>query len=115
MGGMGGFIPVHAHNGYLQCLVNLGIVGGVLMVAFIGQSLLRTYHQAISEHEAQYALGFIFMIGFITVNFTETMLMMPDHFAWVTFVYCSCSIRYKPHSNTASALSAILRLALPKV
>jgi exopolysaccharide production protein ExoQ len=80
--------PPHAHNGYLEVWINLGLVGLVIVVALIVQGL---YH-AIKLCRIEGSLFNIFsasLLLFIAItNITEISLMTQNSFYWVLTLVC---------------------------
>lgn len=71
----------HAHNGFLQMWLELGLVGVGLMVAFLAVSVWRAAFSSLPDHFALLALPFF--IAMIVNDFVETHLFVYRHFGWI--------------------------------
>ncbi|MEN8908005.1 MAG: O-antigen ligase family protein [Clostridiales bacterium] len=87
------FTSPNAHNGYLDILINLGIVG--ILLFFI--SFRKNIILSISFIKANsYYLSFIpfcLFIYLIIYNFTESFLLVQNSFAWIIFVTLTYKLR----------------------
>lgn len=71
----------HAHNGFLQMWLELGLVGVCLMVAFLVVSVWRAAFATLPNHFS--ALALPFFVGMIVNDFVETHLFVYKHFGWI--------------------------------
>ena len=83
-----GWTPTTAHNGYLDILLELGIVGLGLLLLLIVQSHRNVMRSSALQRE----WGQLKMVLFIMVlfhNFTETSLGKPNSLLWLLFLLTS--------------------------
>ncbi len=71
----------HAHNGFLQMWLELGIIGVGLMVAFLIVSVYRAAFSPLPNNLAVLALPFF--VAMIVNDFVETHLFVYRHFGWI--------------------------------
>jgi O-antigen ligase len=95
---MGGKI-MYSHNGYLETLLNLGVVGFLLTLAFLGRGVKRAYNW--SEH-AQSRVGLwplAFLLFFMLYNLGECSIFIQG-LEWsicVAVVVSTDPALYAPH------------------
>jgi exopolysaccharide production protein ExoQ len=78
--------PAHAHNGYLQMLVNLGFVGlAVFMVGYL-YNLGKALISYLMFKEIRTLWMFSFLLYTVVFNFTEVSFMSVNHLNWVISV-----------------------------
>lgn len=84
------FGPNNAHNGYVDILLNLGIIGLVLLIVVIAKSLARlgTMEKVASNHGR---ILFVFFIIILLRNITESS-MMNLSLSWFLFLLCSINV-----------------------
>lgn len=76
-----------AHNGFLDVITNIGIVG-LLLILFIVFKFLRINLLLIfSTKNKVYLLPFIYLIFFIIYNFQESFLIEQNFIMWTFFIY----------------------------
>jgi exopolysaccharide production protein ExoQ len=81
-----GFNPTHAHNGFLQICLDVGILGAAVAALAILGALRRgvaSLHWSLEQCSAWPLLAVIY---FIVVNLTESNLARYNNFDWVVFV-----------------------------
>lgn len=59
-----------AHNEYVQCLVEHGVIGLTVLCAYLGEALWRTYHGGV-EGQAVFLLG-VMVCGIASISFPWT-------------------------------------------
>lgn len=74
----------HAHSGYLEMWLELGIIGLGLMIAFIIVMVFRAIFRPLPDH----ARGLIlpFFIAMIVNDLVETHLFVYKHFGWIVML-----------------------------
>jgi len=93
---------VHAHNGYLDLWLELGLIGALLaatMVLFVASRSARRLLRVKENH----AIAFIFLYStfLLLANITETMLLesqLGGAIYWIVFVYVNFMPRMKQNS-----------------
>jgi len=91
--------PNNAHNGYLDVLLNLGIIGLIVLLILIVKSLIRLggMGQMSSAHGR---IVFVFFIIILLRNISESSMLNPS-LSW--FLFLLCSIRVGGSLREASA------------
>lgn len=86
-----GWTPTYSHNGYLETLLSLGIVGCGLLVTFLSKALSRTVHLA-ERRVVKEDLWPLALIVFFTVhNFAECSILLQNCFEWSLFLATAIS------------------------
>lgn len=75
--------PGDSHNGFIDVLLELGLLGGPLFVALVATSAVRSLGQA-SQHGRVWPVGFTLL--FLLYNLTENAALRPTNCYWVLFV-----------------------------
>jgi O-antigen ligase len=76
----------HAHNGFLQIWIELGLVGFCLMVLYLVLSLLRFFLAKPSKELQAFVLPTT--IGLIGYNLAETQLLLSKNLGWTVTLIC---------------------------
>ena len=83
--------PVHAHNGFLDLWLSLGLLGISIFIL----SILRVFRQLIARRhhkaEVEHLWPGLYILYFILLNLTESSLARPNHIYWVMYVAVVCS------------------------
>ena len=91
--GINAYIPPHAHNGYLDLMLDVGLIGA----SFFLISFLTTYAKALDRAYSSKKLGDIWPLAFLTFllvdNLTESHLMRLQSVFWVLYVAVTLSLR----------------------
>jgi exopolysaccharide production protein ExoQ len=74
---MGGMI-MYSHNGYLETLLTLGVVGMVLTLGFLGTAVKRTYSWAEREPSGVGLWPLSFLLFFLLHNLAESTILLQD-------------------------------------
>lgn len=100
-----GWSPTYSHNGYLEILLNLGIVGCILFLIFLWRGFSRTVHLAEqrSAREDLWPLGF--MIFFAVHNVAECSILWQNCFEWSLFIATAVSADPVVHTLMSGALT----------
>ncbi|NJM45566.1 MAG: O-antigen ligase family protein [Alkalinema sp. RU_4_3] len=78
--------PVHAHNGYLQILVNLGFVGFSIFILGYFYNLGKALILYLILKDYRTLWMFSFLLYTLVFNFTEVSFMSINHLNWVISV-----------------------------
>ncbi len=76
----------HAHNGFLQVWIELGLVGFALIVLCLLQCLLRFFFSKPSQDLRAFLLPTL--IGLIVYNLVETQLLVSKNIGWLIILIC---------------------------
>lgn len=89
--GWGRPIP-QAHNGYLELLLGLGVVGLALFSIFIG-SLVARAMAAFGHKDSQVAvLALALIVGYLLHGMVESNLLAQSSIFWVLIVVCAANL-----------------------
>lgn len=81
-----GWRPPHAHNGYLEIALQLGVVGIVLYAAVYMQALTRAVTLARHTKGIEGEFPLVFLLFTFVVNFSEVYILGRNTIYWVLFV-----------------------------
>lgn len=91
-----GFIPSHAHNGFIDIALELGLVGlGLFVLGFIPTYLLALRRAYRARHPED-LWPFAFLTLMVISNMTETVLMTRTSPYWVLYMTLFLSLRVWP-------------------
>jgi exopolysaccharide production protein ExoQ len=82
----------HSHNGYLDILLDIGIVGLLLFAGMLTQTLsraLQLFQRGISV-DAKWPV--MFLLFFVTYNIAESSVFRQRTFLWIPFVSIAVSL-----------------------
>ena len=74
---VGGTI-MYSHNGYLEVLLSLGVVGFVLTLAFLGAGIRRALYWSDSSRSSMALWPLAFLLFFLLQNLTECSILLQD-------------------------------------
>jgi O-antigen ligase len=77
-----GWSPVYAHNGYLEILLSLGIVGLLLFVWFAGTGIRRAVFLAKTAESVQDLWPLAFLVYFLLHNLSECTILWQNSLEW---------------------------------
>lgn len=99
-----GFVPLQAHNGYLDVLNELGIVGLVLLAGLVVVHA-RDLFRLMRIDRAEAALHWAFFIVILVSNISETVLFraIELHYVWLIFSSIMVSSRLRAHQASRAA------------
>jgi exopolysaccharide production protein ExoQ len=103
-----GWTPPHAHNGWLDLLLELGIAGAALLATQLLMLLVNGIRAVIEGHEphAQYILVMVFLI--LVYNLSESNLLRPGAL-WVLLVVAATALSRIAQQRTGTTKPVILR------
>ncbi len=81
-----GFVPPHAHNGFLEVGLQLGLVGIVLFGVLFASSWLQALQYLISHRSLESGLPLIFLTYITLFNFSTSAFLDPGY-AWFIYVF----------------------------
>ena len=80
-----GFIPPHAHNGFLDLALSVGLIGFVLFVISFLIALLQSIQYFLKNNSADSKLPLIILIYVVFSNISETQLIGANYI-WILYV-----------------------------
>lgn len=97
-----GFVPSHAHNGFIDVALELGLLGlGILLLGLLityGMALRRAYN----SREPEDLWPFAFLTLMVISNMTETVLITRTSPYWVMYMAVFLSMRIWPRRTGQS-------------
>ena len=84
------FVPGHAHNGLLQTVVALGVVGGVVLCGAFVKTLANKVRLVWQSPDRLVMFDLVFMVYFFLTNITEQSIMEYSSFIWLVFLTIAC-------------------------
>lgn len=85
--------PVHAHNGYIQILLNLGVVGLLTLMIGYFSCLFTSLFKYLVSKNMQMMWIFLLLIYTVFLNLTEVSFFSVNSIVWVTSVASIYSIK----------------------
>jgi len=89
-----GWEAPHAHNGYLDLMIDLGAVGLVVFLTQLARSVRAAVHQTKSSYDPLASWPFLYLTFIIFYNLTESSILARNSIFWVLFV--SVALSYGP-------------------
>lgn len=89
--GMGAFVPVHAHNGFMQTLASIGLVGVAGLCFLLGSFLYRSIRKLYWSQSAYRRFGLVFWVFLLLTNIAEYSFLSYRSLSWVVFAYLCVS------------------------
>lgn len=85
--------PVHAHNGYIQLLLHVGVVGLILMIFGYVKCLFNSLFRYLMFKELRMLWVFLFLLYTVTLNLTEVSFLGNQGFIWIISLVAIYSMR----------------------
>jgi O-antigen ligase len=73
-----GTMIMYSHNGYLEILLNLGAVGFVLTLVFLGSGIKRAFYCSECNRSSMGLWPLAFLLFFVLQNFGECTILLQD-------------------------------------
>lgn len=81
-----GWEPPHAHNGYRDTLLSLGVVGGAVLAMVVARGIRQGAQLDVAAPaEGWYWLNVLFGM-FLVTNLTESLILAQNDFFWTMFM-----------------------------
>lgn len=96
--------PPHAHNGFLDITLDLGVVGLCLFIFVLAVSLVRSYRLQMTNPNVLNAWPFTLLSFLLLYNISENTLLRPHSVIWVAFVATAVSLARVEKSNLPAVL-----------
>lgn len=95
-----GYVPPHAHNGFIDLMIDLGFVGLFAFIASLLHNLIRAIRKAYAASSGEDLWPLAFLVFLIIANITESALMRFNSIYWVLYVAIAFS-NFTPSSRKA--------------
>lgn len=81
-----GWTPAHSHNGYLETLLSLGLVGFVLLLIILARGFRRALVSAENGHATRDMWPLAFLVFFVVHNLGESTIISQNCLEWAICV-----------------------------
>ncbi|MBE9157554.1 O-antigen ligase family protein [Nodosilinea sp. LEGE 06152] len=95
-------IPAHSHNGFLDLILEAGLIGFALFLITWFIAYIRAIRLAYNFKKASYLWPAIFLSMMILFNLFESYLILFPNINWVLFIAIALSLSQKPFCLRAS-------------
>lgn len=92
--------PPHSHNGFLDLLLELGVVGLVLYLAMFAESLRRAL-RVFQGTGLMSVWALTFLVFLVSSNLTESALLKQNNLFWVLYVATAASLHRRVPTTAA--------------
>ena len=75
----------HAHNGFLEIWLGLGIVGLAMVLISIGRNLIQALRTVRSQRDMEHAWPLLLIVFTILYNLTENSLLSANSAPWIAY------------------------------
>lgn len=99
-----GFPTANSHNGLLDILLNLGLLGALITILGFGSYLRKAFRVFAAERTWDNAWPILFLMALFLINLAETDFLAPNVFFW--FVYVSVALQVSQRTATLQAAAA---------
>ncbi|MGE5109780.1 MAG: O-antigen ligase family protein [Acidobacteriaceae bacterium] len=86
------FPAAHAHNGYLQAIVDIGLVGFLAFMVMYGITLVRAFRLSLHSEVAYRTWPLFFLIYGLIYNITLPGFLARNELFWMMLVATFCSL-----------------------
>ena len=77
-----GWTPIYSHNGYLEILLSLGLVGLLLVLVIVGTGIKRVLDRARVSDSIQEMWPIAFFTFFLVHNLAECTILLQNCLEW---------------------------------
>lgn len=92
----------HAHNGYINVTLELGISGLILLIMLLIKKMRLLIRELFISKNSYFLWPFLILSFFIIGNFSETYVLKQNSIYWVLFVYSVLYSVKNKNSNVSS-------------
>lgn len=100
--------PGQAHNGYIDILNELGVVGLLLLVAFLVEHV-RALHRLHAVDPAQAGFHACLLLMVLVLNLAEAAILRTTHFWWILLVASAMEVRLLAQPSAATRVPGPVR------
>lgn len=100
-----GLVPAHAHNGFIDVAIELGLVGFGIFVLGLIPTFVMAVRRAYKATEPEDLWPFVFLILMVLSNLTETALINRISPYWVMYLVTFLSLRIWPRRTALDAVA----------
>ncbi|MGD0050573.1 MAG: O-antigen ligase family protein [Vulcanimicrobiaceae bacterium] len=84
--GTAGWRPFHAHDGYLELALDLGLVGLAMMLVVLAQATRAAWRFVVRRYTFDRACPLAALAFFVTLNVSEAYIAKYNDFDWIIFL-----------------------------
>ncbi|MGH8386262.1 MAG: O-antigen ligase family protein [Pseudomonas sp.] len=100
----------NAHSGYMETLLNGGVIQLIALVLLLGEALLKQYRAVTANHAAQFRASALVIIGlFVVTNYVAYVI--PNYRSAEFLVFCTLALSFRRRYAIASEPSPDLSTA----
>lgn len=88
-----GWEAPHAHNGYREIMLDLGVVGLLLVLPILAGTLWRAIRRVVVRPDTLAVFAFLIIAGYLLRNLTEADLLHQTKLVWVLVLIASFHLR----------------------
>lgn len=97
-----GWSPPHAHNGFIDTTLELGLLGLVTLFLVFASGMWGALARLRSEERGRDGVWpFTYLIFFFTINLTETSTLRHSNIYWILFIVAIANARRLPAAPVA--------------
>jgi exopolysaccharide production protein ExoQ len=89
----------HAHNGFLDTILSLGMIGFGILALSIGATLVRALRKARVDRSIVGSWPLLYVIFTVLYNLDESSILMPNSLMWILYVSISLAAA-KAHKDS---------------
>lgn len=94
----------NAHNGYVETLLNGGVVQLTALILMLVEALVKQYRAVTADQSAQFRISSLVIIGlFIVTNYVAYVI--PNYRSAEFLVFCTLALSFRHHHATYPELS----------
>lgn len=90
----GGYIPAHGHNGFIELLLDIGLIGITLFAISFLMAWYKSLKQGYATKQPENFFPLGFMILFTINNFTESYTSHLSHIFWPLYIAIALNVGY---------------------
>ncbi len=106
-----GWAPPHSHNGFLDLMLDLGVVGLALFMAIFAIAFHRALRASRETGAAYRYWPLVYLTFLLLYNFTESATLVRNSVFWILFVAITCSLRRSGESQAAPEPISVTELS----
>jgi exopolysaccharide production protein ExoQ len=113
----GGFVPPHAHNGFLDVALSLGLIGFILFAISFLIVLSQSFQFFLRNKSADSSLPLIILLYILLSNLSETQLI-GSNYIWILYVITLTRLNIReprslPHRSNKVAPTILSKQSYP--
>lgn len=94
----------HAHNGYLDIMLDLGALGLLIFLVGFWIYTRRSYVYFLKDRTYAIEFALIFLLFTLITNLVESQILVENEFMWVMYSYCIALVDKHKRMNSVGIL-----------